>query len=423
MNNGQRYVSYGGVEVFAYPSENVHSMFISLYVRTGSMHEGERQRGIAHFLEHIVVRNIDRITDCGLYTALDELGVAFNAATSTEAIRFYIGGAPKHFNACTKLLCRALAPIGLDSSQIDSEKKRIKAEIREDDEAGSLRGFAASAVWEGTSLATPITGTLSSVDRVTLRALREYKERIFTVENIFFVVSGRVGEDDITELLKEIDLYALPHGERTDAVAPVPSNFMNRNALVAMKRAPFTKIQFSFDVDLSAISIPVVYLLYDIVVSADSSPLFVELSEQEGLFYDVCGSIDVYKNIGVFSFSYELRESRLYEAVERTVKLLSAYKTDLLDERRCMKAGYVDNVGMLYDDPQEMNYVMGSERHILGLEYRNAPQRAEFYKAITPDDIRNAASKIFRHENLVLAVKGDTRRIDADRLRQIILKI
>lgn len=419
----QRLVTRSGVEVFAYPSRSAHSTFISMYVRTGSMHEGESQHGISHFLEHIVVRSIDRAMDGGLYTTLDELGVVFNAATSAEMTQFYIGGAPQHFRACAELLCRALAPIGLDAAQIDAERKRVKAEIREEDEAGSLRGFTAAAVWDGTSLATPITGTPSSVNRITLRALREHKTRSFTVENIFFVVSGRVNDGDLAALIDEIDKYELPHGERMDAVAPVPRNFAARGANVLVKNAPFAKMQFSFDVDMSRVSLQQIYLLYDIVVSADSSRFFTELSEQMGLFYDICGSIDVYRNIGSFSFSYELKEARIYEAAERTVELLRSYKEQVLPEGRCMKAGYVDNAPMLLDDPREMNYTMGLERHILGLGYRNIDERAAEYAAVTPEDIRRAAIEVFRSEGLLLTVKGSKRRIDVVRLHDIVAKL
>ncbi len=423
MSGEMRYTTDGGTEVFVYPSAGAHSFFISLYVGSGSMHEETGREGINHFLEHIIVRNIDRAMGGRMYETLDEHGLSFNASTSTEMMQFYIGGSPSSFRLSAQLLCRVLSPITLRASEVNAERGRIKAEIREEDEASSLRGFSNAIIWEGTSLATPITGTVGSVNKITLRALEEQRRRIFTRQNVFFSVTGRVGEDDVRFLLDTIEKYELEQGPKGDAVAPVPRNFGKRDAMLMVKGATFTKLQFSFDIDMTRVSQPECYLLYDIVVSADSSRFFVELSEGLGLFYDICGYVDVYKNVGNFSFSYELRESRLYEALEHTVRLLRSYKSELLSESRCMKAGYVDNAEMLLDDPRELNLTMGHEAHILGLGYGSIYDRAEAYSSVTSERLREVAREVFRPENLVLTVKGSKRRIDTSRIKRIIAEL
>lgn len=420
MSGEIRYTARGGTEVFVYPSLGAHSFFISLYVRSGSMHEPPERAGINHFLEHVIVRNVDRSMGGKMYETLDEHGISFNASTATEMMQFYVGASPRKFSLSADILCRVLSPITMRASEVSAERGRVKAEIREEDEAGSLRGFSNSIIWEGTSLATPITGTVGSVNKITLRALEEHRRQIFTVQNVFFVVTGAVSEDDVRLLLDMIDKYELPNGQKCDAVAPVPRNFGKRDMNVRVKSASFTKLQLAFDMDMTRITQPESYLLYDIVVSADSSRFFVELSERLGLFYDICGGIDVYKNAGVFSFSYELRESRLYEALERTVELLRSYKEELIPEHRCMRAGYVDNAEMLLDDPRELNLTLGHESHILGLGYDSIYHRAAAYSAVTPERLRAVAREVLRPENLVITLKGNKKKIDTSRIARII---
>ena len=55
----------------------------------------------------------------------------------------------------------------------------------------------------------------------------------------------------------------------------------------------------------------------------------------------------------------------------------------------------------------------------MDLKYKSIEERKEAYKKITPQDIRGGACEIFKSDNLVLSVKGNKKKIDTDRLREI----
>ena len=46
-------------------------------LKAGSIYENSNNNGITHFLEHIVIRNINKICDGELYKVLDENGLTF----------------------------------------------------------------------------------------------------------------------------------------------------------------------------------------------------------------------------------------------------------------------------------------------------------------------------------------------------------
>ena len=187
-----------------------------------------------------------------------------------------------------------------------------------------------------------------------------------------------------------------------------------------IKNADFTKIRYSFDADLSKISNAELDLLYDVVLRGYSSDFFIELSENRGLFYDLGGALERYSNIGIFSFSYELKESKLYEAAEMTVQLLRNYTERLVDSDRCMKAAYVDNAYMLLDDPRDLSFTFAYDNHILGLGYSGIEDRRRTYERITPERLREVAGLIFRPENMSVTLKANKKKIDAERLEKII---
>ncbi len=418
MHKEKLTVTKNGVEIYDYKNPASHSFFISLFVRAGSMHE--RESGITHLLEHAAIRNVASLMQGELYPTLDEFGMEFNASTYSEMVQFYISGASENFSNATPIIARLLSPIILTSKSLRTECDRVKAEIRENDERTSLSTFTNNIVNEGTALAGSITGTLGSVSRITLTRLEEYRRSVMTSENIFFYVTGNYTDSDIASLAREIEGYDLPHGSRAQNIAPLSHSFGRREGVVQLKNADFTMLRFTFDMDMTKMSFPETDLIYDMLLGGYNSRFFIEMSEKRGLFYDLTGASERYRNAGFFTFSFEVRAGSVYEAVEMTVSELRDFKNSLFSDSALMKAGYVTNAYLLYDDPRELNFTFAYDNHIMELGYEDIEARKNAYKSVTPERIREVARELFRPENLTLTLKGNKKKIDTARLAEII---
>ena len=250
-------LSKSGVKIYTYKNPSLHGFYISLFVRAGSMYEDDSERGITHFLEHVLVRNVNKIRDGGLYPTLDTEALEFNASTYSEMVQFYVSGASPKFITGAKILTDVLSPLALTKADVDTERRRIKAEIRESDDKSSLANFTSETVFEGTSLSGSILGSNGSVDKISGKRLEEYRRRIFTPENMFFYVTGSFEDSDVEALMGLVDQHELERsaeGAVRDNVAPVPHKFGKRGAEVKVKNADYTMLRFTFDVDMSRVS-------------------------------------------------------------------------------------------------------------------------------------------------------------------------
>ena len=180
----REYTTKSGVKIYSYKNPHQHGFYISLFVKAGTLYESECENGITHFLEHIAIRNVNAIRGGRLYAELDEYGIDFNASTYSEMVQFYVSGAKENFLRGASVLADILSPITLPQSEIEAERKRIRAEIREGDDKSSLVNFTSRIVFEGTSLSRPITGSASSVAKITKSRLEEYRQRVFLANNI-----------------------------------------------------------------------------------------------------------------------------------------------------------------------------------------------------------------------------------------------
>lgn len=412
-----------GIKVYEYKNPALHGFFISLFFKGGSMYESDGECGITHFLEHVLVRNVNKLYGMRLYSEIDRHGLEFNASTFAEMVQFYMSGASEKFSVAADAVVKLLSPIILNKAEIDAERKRIKAEIRENDDKNSMSTFAAGEVYGKTSLKNSITGSFKSVDGINAKRLSDYQRRSFTRDNLFFYLTGNYSQSDLEGFLELIGSVELcePSGEKHENYAPVCENFGKRGAHVAIKNSDYTMVRFNFDLDMAKTSPPLTDLIYDNLFAGYNSPFFIKMSEEQGLFYDISGSSERYRNIGTLYFSFEVKERDIYEAVAGGVEILNSFKKTLLAPDECMKAGYTDNAGLLQDDAREMNFTFAYDSHIMGLSYRDIEERKNAYRKITPEEIRRGACEIFKADNLVLTVKGNKKKIDTDRLRQICL--
>ena len=409
-----------GIKILSYKNTSVHSCHISLYVRAGCMYERAEENGITHFLEHLLYRNVNALMGGELYPTLDRLSVELSAATYNEMMQFNASGEYHGFRSMADIICRLFSPLVLSGEEFSAELSRVKAEIRESDERTSLSSFVGSIAYEGTPLSKTILGTLGGISKLTLNKMEAYRKRIFTKENVFLYVSGNFGEGELDYLEELVSSFVPCAGEVHENIAEIPSGFGKRESKVYIKNADFTMVRFNFDMDMSKIRAGEDDLLYDILLGGNNSRFYIELSERRGVFYDVSGSVEKCKNIGSFAFSYEVKAGDLCEAIRISLSILSDIKDRLLSDDECMKHGYVLGAELLLDDPRELGYTFAYDTEMMGAEYRSISERAELYRSITPERIREAARAIFRAKNMVIGIKGSKRKINLTELEAII---
>jgi len=412
-----------GVPLYSYRLPHTHSFVISVFLRAGCLFESENESGITHLFEHMVFRSINSSYGGRLYSTLDRYGLDFNATTYNEMVHFYISGVPSSFRVASEIISRVFDPISVSAAEFGAERDRIKAELREADERTSFASFARRCVWSGGPLSQSILGTASSVSRISRARLEKFRRRIVTAASGFVYVSGSFNDEDehyLSGLVGEKDVSA---GVRFENIAPVPENFGHRGPVVFHKNAGFTKLRMSFDIDMSRITPPELDLLHDMIFGGNDSPMFTELSERLGLFYDIDSSTERYNNIGVMHFTYELRSSRLYEALERTVELLRSFKQKEPSEERCMRIGYVEGADVLLDDPHELAFTLAYENHIGGLSYSGLEERKRAYSAVSAGRLLDVAREVLQAENATVIVFGKRTAIDVGKIKEIINKL
>lgn len=400
------YVTNNHVNIFHYPGDHLHGFCISLYLNGGSIYESEDENGVSHFLEHVLIRNINYLMDGQLYKYLDKMGLMFNACTYKEFVQFEITGAAKNFCKAVDVFVKLFEAIELPVSEINIERKRIKAEIREEDEKSTLGYFSNMIVWKDTAAAQMITGISSKLDKMGKAVLRRAHDRMIASDNMFFYVTGRAGKKEIEYLKQSVEKYPLEPGSlgRNNTI-DIPAGFGKRGGEVAMKKDDDTVVRFSFDLDTNEFSQAAHVLMYDLLFECENSKIHQALSEQSGFIYSFDSGMEQYRNIGNLYLQYEVQPSKLLDSIEIVSGLLKDLKSGIDDELDYVKAMYTDNSDIILDHASNLNWTQAYEGHILGRTHTELDKRRQEYEDVTGNAVTELARRIFISDNLVVTVK------------------
>lgn len=411
-----------GIAIYSYPNCHLHSFCIALYVKAGCLYEAEADNGITHLLEHLVFRNIDKKMNGQMYRTLDRCGLSFNASTYKEFVQFLITGAPAYYEQAVEIITQVFDPLTLSAAQIEVEKQRVKAEIREKEYEKSLDCFTDQIIWKGTHLTRDIAGKMNLLNKMGQRRLIEAQKNLFSKNNLFFYLTGKVEEQDIHTLCRALEpIDWLPEGEeKHENLAPVPEDFFKRDGKVQIKNSDYCYVRFSFDVDVEKYKNAELDLLYDILFSGDSCVVYQELSEKSGLIYSFDARFEQYRNIGNLHFSYEVRHNNLLESVRIIMEKLHDLKSGMEERLPYALPPYVDNAYIMYDDVDDFNWCFAYENHILECGYSNIEDRKAAYQNVTVPRLNQVANEILRKENLTVTLKGQKKKVDVTMLEELI---
>lgn len=192
LDNGFRYIIKQNTE-----PENRVAVYLN--VQAGSLYEEENQRGLAHFLEHLMFNGSTNFPPGSLVEFFQSIGMSFggdtNAHTSYEETVYHIilpGGEEKDLDTGLLVLTDYARGALLLDEEIDRERGVILAERRARDSAGYRVHVAESDfAFRGTKypLRRPI-GEKQVIEYADQKLLRSFYDTWYRPENMSIVLVG-----------------------------------------------------------------------------------------------------------------------------------------------------------------------------------------------------------------------------------------
>jgi predicted Zn-dependent peptidase len=192
-----------GLEVVAECSPEAHTSALGFFVNTGARDESQDVAGVSHFLEHMVFKGTPTRTAEDVNREFDEMGAHYNAYTSEENTVYYAAVLPEYQDRAIGLLADILRP-SLRTEDFDTEKQVIIEEIRmyQDQPPYGADDRVRALFYDRHPLGQSVLGTVDSIAKLPVEAMRSYFEQRYSPGNITLVGAGRI---DFDEFVASVD--------------------------------------------------------------------------------------------------------------------------------------------------------------------------------------------------------------------------
>ena len=384
----------------------VRSVSLGLWVSTGSRHERASESGAAHFIEHMVFKGTARRSARQLAQEMDAIGGQVNAYTTKECTCFYARCLDEHLPRALDLLCDMVFDSKFDQADVDTERGVILEEIGmyQDNPEDLCSERLMAAVYKGTPLARPILGRKSTLDKMTGEWLKAYQQAHYRPGNLVCAMAGSF-TPLMTDALKA-RLLPLEAGRSAPAVPAVytPSVTLKKKAIeqnhltLAFPGLPYG------DEDRF-----VLQLLSTMLGSGMSSRLWQEVREKQGLCYSIYTYGAGHAETGVFAIYTALSRDTEIQALETILRVVADFAEHGPTPEELERARELSKANVLMGLESTQSRMSARGRGLL-LQNRalTTAQVIEAYNAVTAEDIRTLAQRLFQPSLASLSVVGRT---------------
>ena len=309
-----------GVRVVVIHMPGVASASVSVFVRTGSAHEGPRLNGISHVVEHMAFKGT-RTRDCQrINLDAERLGAEVNAHTDKDHTAFHMRGLARHAPRFVRMLGDIVRESTFPEEELERERRVILHEIADDEDDPLTIAFQLfDRECFGTHpAALPVIGRRANIERFTRDDLLGYVQRQYSGANVVIGVAGDVDAQAI-EAAALVAFGDLPHGAQNELAAPAWVGGVAAKRLVGSSQ---THVVIGYPIPALADDDPVATVAAAILGEGMSSPLLDRIRERRGLAYYANCSADQLSAWGQFVIEASTSLPHLDELCTEVRKIL-----------------------------------------------------------------------------------------------------
>jgi len=316
-----RYTIAPGAELMVDPLPQSKGVAIGLWFSTGSAYERERERGLSHFVEHMVFKGAGDRDAEELSRAIDRVGGYLNAFTERETVCLHCLIPAGYASLALGVLLDMVYRPHLDAREFEREKDVIVNEIMaaEDDLEEAAQDEFFALAYQGHPASRRIAGRVSDIRKATFDGLRTYHDEHFARGPITISVSGAVRPDEIAALFAA----SIPTSSLLSAPAyePGPVPFLRARHMV---KAPGSQVYLFTGLPIDRTIPEDDFWRLSAASSAYgesmSSRLFMRLREEQGLCYSVSSAFSLSRLAGLWGVSSSTTSAQFPRFAEAYVK-------------------------------------------------------------------------------------------------------
>ncbi len=385
---------------------------IHIGIKVGATNEEKKQRGVSHFIEHMLFKGTYNRNNEQLNSELENLGGEYNAYTDYTSTVFNTTMLNEELENGIKLLGDLVQNPTFREEDINKEKGVILAELRsgKDDVEDLSFQKVNEIAFDESPLKIDVIGKESVIKNIQRDEILEYYKAHYTPNNTVITVVSNYDHEHVRVLIEKyfgqwkkklLNKKQALFEKNKDKIKRTHKNNMEQSTIVYL---------YTFN-DLNKAEELALRVLNHKFGESSNSILFRELREDKGLAYDVYTSLDLTANIKSLYIYASVAKKDIEEGINTIENCIKKVKEGIIvfDEHtiNLMKKVFKTAVASTLEDSSDLgNYVL--HQAMEGEYIYEFLNDMEEMNRITSEDLYSVARKVLNNPTIhVLICDGD----------------
>jgi zinc protease len=299
--------------------------FVSIIVFTGSVFENPKEKGISHFIEHLIFKGSKYSTSLkNLNNKLNHNGMNVNAATSNFFTYYHISTPNIYIKEAIATLIQIVFNPLFRDKDINSERKVVINELME--RMNNPVSFAANAglkiiYKKDNPIIHPIIGYIPILEKITKKDIQDYYNKYYIPQNIIFFTSTFKPKDTIKKIWSsQYKLFSNYSPKNTGYITSKLFKSLNLSLYNPSKSVNFSKnfpnntsyfVSIKYILPKCNIKEQIAFNIFtNYLTGGMSSLLFIKLRDEKQLIYSISSNSDAGFHIQEFNIQFNCKKNK-----------------------------------------------------------------------------------------------------------------
>ena len=388
-----------------YQPKSADSVVIQIMIKVGSNHEKSSEKGLAHFLEHILFEGTaKRPSNLEITNEIEKIGGVFNAYTTNERTCFYIKVLKKDFSKAIEVLADILQNSLFKEESIEKEKKIILKEIDMVNEEPKLYQWVVlqKNLFPNQPAGNPTYGDKKTIKSLNRKKLISFFNKYYISNNIIITIIG-----NISGWKKEIiNHFHLKKGKYSSL--NLSARELSKSKIIKINKSNLTNTYFVLGFKTTSRKNPdsyVIEVINAILGRGQSGRIFTQIRSKRGLAYDIGTQHISESSFGYFAVYATINKKNLTLVkkliLEEIEKLKSLSSSDLEEAKNFIQGDFI----LSLEDSLKL-----ADQLLLWEQVKNAELMNEFInkiKRVGVREVKEVVDRYFKKEiTVILQPKG-----------------
>ena len=415
----QRVVSPGGIEAWLVEDHGNPIIAIELAFRDGgSVIDPEGREGLANMVSGLIDEGAGDLDSRSFRREMENRSISLSFAAGLDRFFGGVQTLTKHRDKAFELLRLALTEPRFDTEPIERIRSQILARLARDSEDPDVIAVLTMRrlLLPDHPYRRPLRGTAESVGSITRDDLVSYTRQTFSRDRLVVGVAGDITPEDLAALLDKTFLGLPETGDSIEVAAAEPK--AEGDVVVVERDIPQSTAIFGHagirrdDPDYYAARV----VNYVLGGGSFASRLYAEVREKRGLAYSVYSYLQPLDHGAMILGGVATQNGRFGESLDliraewRRMAESGPSEEELTDAKTYLTGSFplrLSSTGRI------ARMMVGIQLQELGIDYLD--RQKEFIEAVTPEDAKRVARRLFDPEALTFVVVGRPEGVEPTR--------